>query len=174
MDKYLLSQIIVIIATVFISFTYFIKNRKKFLIVFILYSMFYGMHYLLLGALTGFLMNMVSIIRNIIFYKWEIKKKKNNKNFLIILFLIIIIFTIFSYKDIFSLVSMSASIISTYSIWQKNPKVYRILAIVVSICFIIYAIHIKSLFAIITEVILLFAEIAGLIVLKIQNNRKVI
>ena len=36
--------------------------------MFILYSLFYGIHYLLLNALTGFLMNMVSIIRNIVFY----------------------------------------------------------------------------------------------------------
>ena len=69
MNYYLLSQTIVIIATIFIAFTYVIKNRKKILILFILYSIFYGLHYLLLNAITGFLMNLVSIIRNIIFYK---------------------------------------------------------------------------------------------------------
>lgn len=169
MDKYLLSQIAVIIATIFIAFTYFFKNRKKILILFILYSIFYGIHYLLLDALTGFLMNIVSIIRNIVFFRCEIKNKENSKLFLAFLFSIIIVFGTYSYKDIFSIISMTASLTSTYSIWQKNPKIYRVLAILVSICFIVYAIHIKSLLAIITEIILLFAEFIGLILLKSQK-----
>ena len=172
MDKYLLSQISVIIATVFIAFTYFSKNRKKFLILFILYSIFYGIHYLLLNAITGFLMNLVSIIRNIVFFRYEIQKKENSKLFLIFLFTIIIIFGMCSYKDLFSIISIFASLLSTYSVWQKNPKVYRILAILVSICFIIYAIHIKSIFAIVTEIALLVAEFIGLILLKFQNLTK--
>lgn len=172
MNYYLLSQIIVIVATIFIAFTYFIKNRKKILILFILYSIFYGIHYLLLNAITGFLMNLVSIIRNIIFYKQEINNKQNSKIFLVVLFSIIILFTLCSYKDYYSLISMSASLISTYSIWQKNPIIYRILAVIVSICFIIYAIHINSVFAIITEVFLLTTEIIGLILLKIQKDRQ--
>ena len=172
MNYYLLSQIIVIVATIFIAFTYFIKNRKKILILFILYSIFYGIHYLLLNAITGFLMNLVSIIRNIIFYKQEINNKQNSKIFLVVLFSIIILFTLCSYKDYYSLISMSASLISTYSIWQKSPIIYRILAVIVSICFIIYAIHINSVFAIITEVFLLTTEIIGLILLKIQKDRQ--
>ena len=171
MNYYNLSQIAVIIATIFIAFTYFLKSRKKILILFILYSSFYGMHYLLLNAMTGFLMNLVSIVRNIIFFRHEINNKENSKLFLLILFIIIIIFTIFSYKDYFSLISMFASMISTYSIWQKNHVLYKVLAVVVSICFIIYAIHINSLFAILTEVLLLLAEIIGLCLIKIQKNR---
>jgi hypothetical protein len=61
MNKYLFSQIAVIIATVFLGLTYFSKDRKKILILFILYSAFYGVHYILLEAITGFFMNMISI-----------------------------------------------------------------------------------------------------------------
>lgn len=172
MNYYFLSQIAVIIATIFIAFTYFLKSRKKVLILFILYSIFCGIHYLLLNAMTGFLMNMVSIVRNIIFFRNEVKDKNNSKIFLAVLFSIIILFTVWSYKDAFSLVSMCASLISAYSLWQRNPVVYRCLAVVVSLCFIVYAIHINSLFAIITEVMLLVAEIIGLILLKIQKSDK--
>ena len=171
MNNYLISQILVILATIFISVTYFEKNRKNILILFIFYSVLYGIHYLLLSALTGFFMNMVSIGRNIIFYRHEKKKQENSIYFLIILFIIIILFGIFSYKDMFSIISMSASLISTYSIWQRNIKVYRVLAIIVSICFIIYAIHINSLFAIITEVILLMAEFIGVLLLVLKREK---
>lgn len=170
MNNYLLSQILVILATIFISVTYFEKRRKNILILFIFYSILYGIHYLLLGALTGFFMNMVSIVRNIIFYRHEKRKQENSICFLLVLFIIIIVFGIFSYKDMFSIISMSASLISTYSVWQKNIKVYRYLAVVVSICFIIYAIHINSLFAIITEAILLFAEMIGILLLFFKKK----
>ena len=171
MNNYLISQGLVILATIFISVTYFEKNRKNILILFISYSVLYGIHYLLLSALTGFFMNMVSIGRNIIFYRHEKKKQENSIYFLIILFIIIILFGVFSYNDMFSIISMSASLISTYSVWQRNIKVYRILAIIVSICFIIYAIHINSLFAIITEVILLMAEFIGVLLLVLKKGK---
>lgn len=171
MNNYLVSQILVILATIFISVTYFEKNRKNILILFIFYSVLYGIHYLLLSALTGFFMNMVSIGRNIIFYRHEKKKQENSIYFLIILFIIIILFGVFSYNDMFSIISMSASLISTYSVWQRNIKVYRVLAIIVSICFIIYAIHINSLFAIITEVILLMAEFIGVLLLVLKKGK---
>lgn len=171
MNNYLISQGLVILATIFISVTYFEKNRKNILILFIFYSVLYGIHYLLLSALTGFFMNMVSIGRNIIFYRHEKKKQENSIYFLIILFIIIILFGVFSYNDMFSIISMSASLISTYSVWQRNIKVYRILAIIVSICFIIYAIHINSLFAIITEVILLMAEFIGVLLLVLKKGK---
>ena len=171
MNNYLISQILVILATFFISVTYIEKQRKKILILFIFYSILYGIHYLLLGALTGFLMNIVSIIRNIIFYINEKKNKENKISFLIILFIIIISFGIFSYKDLFSIISISASLMSTYSIWQKNIRLYRLIAIIVSICFIIYAIHINSLFAIITEIILLITELTGIILLVFKKEK---
>lgn len=166
LNNYFISQILVIISTIFISITYFTKKRSKVLIIFIFYSCLYGLHYLLLGALTGFLMNIVSIIRNVLFYLNEQRHKENSVLFLLILYIIILLFTLYSYKDIYGIVSMSASLLSTYSVWQKNLKIYRFIAIIVSILFIIYAIHINSLFALITEVILLFAEIIGIFINK--------
>lgn len=161
MGKYLISQILVILATIVIAITYVSKSRKKILILFIIYNILYGIHYLLLNAFTGFYMNLVSVGRNV-FFLFNLKKdKENGIIFLLVLFSIIIGIGIYSYQDFFSLISMSASLLSTYSVWQKNIKSYRYIAVIVSIEFIIYAIHINSLFAIITEVFLLFVELIG-------------
>lgn len=160
---YVLSQVFVIIATILLGITYFLKSKVKILSLCILYNIFYGIHYLLLGALTGSMMNIVSLIRNIIFFLNGKKGKENKLIYLIILSLISIIFCIITYKNLFSIISLSASILSTYSVWQDNIFKYKIIAIPVSICFLIYALHIKSLFAIITETILLLSAIIGLI-----------
>jgi len=171
MSLYLLSQIFVIIATLILGITYFLKDKVKIMVLCLFYCLFYGIHYLLLGAFTGTMMNMVSFIRNFWFFQNSKKNKKNSKLVLIILFAISIISCIFTYKDIFSIVSLIASILSTYSVWQDNVKLYKILAIPVSICFLIYAIHINSIFAIITESILLLMEVVALIKIHIDKKK---
>ena len=149
MDLYLLSQIFVILSIILLGVTYFLKNKTQILILCIFYCVFYGIHYLLLGALTGSMMNLVSLIRNYCFFRNSKKNKKNSKIMLVFLVLIAIIFCFITYKDVFCIISLIASIISTYSIWQDNIKVYKVLAIPVSICFLIYAVHINSILAII-------------------------
>lgn len=171
--SYLLSQIFVILAIIILAITYFLKDKTKILILCLIYCIFYGVHYLLLGAITGAMMNLVSLIRNYWFFRNSKNNKKNSKLVLIILLLISIIFGIITYKDMFSIISIIASLISTYSIWQDDVKLYKILAIPVSICFTVYAIHINSLVAIITELFLLITEVIAIIKLyfnKLKNN----
>ena len=67
MSKYIVSQLFVVIATLCIGSTYVCKNKKTIMFLCIIYGIFYGTHYLLLGATTGFMMNLVSITRNIWF-----------------------------------------------------------------------------------------------------------
>lgn len=169
-DLYLLSQICVIISVIILGTTYFLKDKVTILILCLIYCVFYGIHYLLLGAITGSLMNIISFLRNLWFFRNSKRNKKNSKLVLYILFFISSVFCIISYSDVFSLVSLIASLLSTYSIWQDNVKIYKFLAVPVSICFIIYAIHIGSVVAIITEVVLLIMEIVALIKVYIEGK----
>lgn len=170
LDLYLLSQICVIISVIILGATYFLKDKVKILVLCLIYCIFYGIHYLLLGAITGSFMNLVSFLRNYWFYRNSKNKKENSKVVLYVLFLISSVFCIISYNDVFSLVSLTASLLSTYSIWQDNVKIYKILSMPVSICFIIYAVHINSVVAIFTEVILLIIEIVAIIRLYIDSR----
>lgn len=160
---YFISQLFVIIATISLGATYFFKDKVRILVFCIIYNIFYGIHYLLLSASTGFMMNLVSLIRNVIFFSNSKKEKQNSVVYLIILSVISMIFCIITYKDAYSIVSMIASILSIYSVWQDNTLIYKILALPVSICFLVYAIHINSLFAIITEIVLLITQTSALI-----------
>lgn len=170
MNSYLLSQLFVITATILLGITYFAKKKKNILILCVLYCIFYGLHYLLLNAITGALMTLISLIRNYWFYINSKKNRENSKLILITLILIAIISGVMGYQDIFSIVSIFASITSTYSIWQDNIKIYRFLAVPVSLCFLIYAIHINSVIAIFTEIILLIMEIIGIISLYLNKK----
>jgi hypothetical protein len=172
MSTYLLSQILVFIATIFIGATYLVKDKKTITLLCVIYCIFYAGHYLLLGAFTGFIMTVISAFRNILFYKNAVEKKDNSFGILFLFIFIAIVSGIFTFQDYFSIISIVASCISTYSIWQKDNKKYRLFAIPVSCCFIIYGVHINSIISIITETILLLIEILGVIIYLLNNFKE--
>ena len=168
---YIISQIFVVIATICLGISYVTKDKKTIMLLCVVYGIFYGTHYLLLGATTGFIMTLVSISRNIWFYINAKNNKKNSRLVLIILVIIAVVTGLLSYQDIFSITSIMANILSTYSIWQDNVKLYRYLAVPVSFAFIAYAVHIRSTFSIITELVLLLIEIIGILDIIIKTKK---
>ena len=160
---YIISQVFVIVAMLFLGISYLQRDKKTIMILCIVYSVLYGGQYLLLGALTGFAMNIVSIIRNIWFYINAKSNRKNNKLVLMLLITIAIIFAVVSYDNIFSVIPALATILFTYSVWQNNTKVYRWLSLPISALWLSYNIVYKSAFGIIAELVLLTFEITGII-----------
>lgn len=170
MNRYILSQILVLISSIFIAASFFSKKKKDVTILCVLYCIFYSVHYLLLGAYTGMFMSLISASRNILFYRYA-KKNMNNKFITLIFFSSFAIITgIYSYQDLFSFISILANILSTYSIWQDNINKYRLYAIPVSFCFIVYAVHINSIFSLVIELILLIIEIISVMGINCNNN----
>ena len=166
MSNYVLSQLLVIVSTIFIGASYLAKSKKRVMLLCVVYCIFYSSHYMLLGAYTGMVMSLISACRNIYFYYYAKRNKRNNYFSLIFFMMFAFISGIIFYQDYISIVSMSANMLSTYSIWQDNVVKYRILAIPVSLGFIIYAIHISSIFSLIMELFLLGIELIGVFSLK--------
>lgn len=129
---YILSQIFTIINYTLLGLTYYAKDRKKILIISFLSIIANGVAYILLSAWTGLAMCIVALIRNVIFILDERRNGKkdtiNKKDIiiLIVLYLITIISTIFTYDGFLSLLSVFATSIYTYSVWQKKPSMYKI------------------------------------------------
>ena len=115
--NYLLSQICVILAVILLGITYLIKDKRIILFLSILIASLYGAQYLLLSAMSGFYMNLVSIIRNIWFYINAKNKKKNSIIVLIVLYIIAIVLGVISFKNVFSILPILATMLYTYSIW---------------------------------------------------------
>ncbi|MBQ9319006.1 MAG: YgjV family protein [Bacilli bacterium] len=123
----------------------------------------------MLGAISDFTMNMVSIIRNIWFYPNAKANKKNDITIFIVLCVLSIIIGVCSFDGIFSILPVIITIIFTYSVWQDNNKVYRLLDLPMSIMWITYNTYCQSLFGIIAESILLILEIIA--VIKIYQKK---
>lgn len=174
---YVASQALIIIIYACLCSTYFLRNRKKILILNIIAHIIQAISFLLLGGLTGVAMNAIYIARDVFFVADEKNNKKLDKItkrdvLILICFIVaIIILTIFTYNGLSSLLSVIATIVSTFAVWQKNTKVYKILGTPVSIAWLGYHISLKSVFAIILESILLISTIIGYALERIKSKR---
>ena len=174
--SYILSQVFTIIMYGLLALTYYAKDRKKVLILSFLSLIANGIAYIFLNAWTGLAMCIVALIRNIIFLMDERKNGKRetiNKTdviILIILYAIAIISAIFTYDGFLSLLSVFATALYTFSVWQKKTNIYKLLGIPIGILWISYNIYIMSIFGIILEAILLVCSITGYIIETKKNK----
>lgn len=172
---YVISQIFTIIMYALLGISYYAKNRKTVLILNFLSLIANGIAFILLGAYTGLAMVGVAIIRNIIFLIDENKNGKASKItkkdiiILIILYIISLISAVFTYDGLLSLLSVIATMLYTYSVWQKKTNIYKVLGIPVSILWVIYNIYIKSIFGILLEAVLLICSATGYLIETRKN-----
>lgn len=173
---YIISQIFTILTYGLLAISYYGKSRKNVLIISFLSVAANTIAYILLNAYTGVAMCIVALIRNIIFLIDERRNGKRetiNKTDIIILtvlYTISIISAVFTYDGFFSLLSVLATLVYTFSVWQKKTNVYKLLGIVVGFLWIWYNIYIMSIVGIILETILLICSTTGYL-LEISKKR---
>lgn len=164
---YVLSQIVTIFVYIFLSLTYCVKSRKLILGFSFLSNFLNSIAFILLGAYTSSAMCAISILRDIIFLIDEKINGKSNKitkkdiGLLAIVYGICGIAIICTFKGPLTLLYATASMLYTFSIWQKNNKLYRFMGIPVTLIVIIDSIIIKSIFGVILQVIVLITSIMG-------------
>lgn len=156
--NYIFSQIFILINYLISIATYQCKNRKTILLLNLLATFITAASYILLSAYTGFAMTLVAATRNILFL---LSKKKKNITTLIFLYILTFVLTLFSYNGLLSLMTVIATVIYTYSVWQTSTKIYKILGIPVGLVAIIYNIYIFSIIGIIFESLITSSAIIG-------------
>lgn len=172
---YIISQIFTVIMYVLLAVTYYAKNRKTVLIISFLSLVANAIAYILLSAYSGLAMCIVALVRNIIFIIDERKNGKSEKIskkdiiILVILYIVSIISAVFTYDGFLSLMSVLATMLYTYSVWQKKTSIYKMLGIPIGVLWVVYNLYVKSLFGVILEGILLICSAIGY-VLEIRKK----
>jgi len=165
--EYIWSQVLTILMYITLAITYYLKNRRAILIVNFLGCALIAGAYFLLSAHTGVAMAVIAVVRNLVFL---IDEKKNGKKeeitkkdivILILIYLIIIGVTIPSYNGFLSLLSVFATSLYTFAVWQKKTIVYKALGVPIGLLWILYNTYIRSLFGIILESVLLLFVVTG-------------
>lgn len=158
-----IAQILGFIALIFIVLSYQNTKKERFLLIQIFANIFFGLQYLTLKAFSAFCSSVISLIRTIIFFKYE---KKNNKVPIIILIIILLIITIFgiiTYEGIYSLIPIIIALAYTYGTWQEKLKLTYTIGIIASILWIYYNFLVGAYISIIGSIFELFASLIGLI-----------
>ena len=131
----------------FISFQH--NEKKKILWTQAFGAVMFTLHFFLLGAFTGMIMNLLSIPRNLVF---AVEHKKEKQLFFTILFILLFIISgIFTWESPRSAFPISAMSLGTIVFSLKSPSVIRFCSLPISIFWLIYNIISISYAGILTE-----------------------
>lgn len=167
--NYILSQICVIVGIGLYALTYLLKTKKSVLIVGLIGVVLNTISFVLLGAYTGAVVNLVAILRSLWFF-FEEKKGKRTWVSLTVVLTLIVIATIFTYQNIIDLLPLVAGLTYAFACWQKNIPLYRWLGILVSSIYILYDIYFNSIFGVVSESIAIVCAVTGLILGMIKKK----
>ena len=92
-------------------------------------NIFYTISYLLLGALPAVLIDIVSLFRCIIFYKYDKRRKKCPIFIMAFLIFLTIMIGIFTCKNIFDFIPIIISIIYIVTTWQDSINIIQTIII---------------------------------------------
>ena len=139
----IIAQVFSAIAYILFLFCYHGKNMKSLLTIKLTADIFGTMSYILLGAYSGMAMNIISGIRGIIYLNND-KKFFKHKIWMFIFMFISLFSAVITWKSFYSILPAIAGAISTYSLWQKNIKVARIIALLINILLFSYNLCVGS------------------------------
>jgi len=143
----------------FISFQ--VSSSKKLLLVQIATAAVFCVHYLLIGAISACILNVVGIVRNIIYYHKD--KKLFSGRYIPYLFgLIMLISGLLSWQGIFSLFLVSGQVINTVCLSLRDPQNIRKSILVSSPLVLIYDVFAISIGGIIYESVVIISSVIGL------------
>lgn len=123
MEKFIVSQVVGLVSLIMLFNSLQVNEKKNILKFQTLSSFFLSLQYLLLNAMTGFYMNLMCLIRNFIYNKW-------NNNIPVIYFILIstimlVLGLIGSVNNAIDFLPTVGVILNTYGLWQKNLKITR-------------------------------------------------
>jgi hypothetical protein len=174
---YIFSQVFVVITYALLMATYLAKSKRSIVLLCSISLVTNATAYILLGAWTGLAMCIIAMLRNL-YILWDEKKHgksqkitKKDVIFLIIVYIAIILVTIPTYNGFLSLLSVFATALYTYSIWQKSTRVYKFCGIPVGMLWLFYNGYVKSIFGVILEFVLLTTSTIGYILETKKNKR---
>lgn len=177
---YVTSQVLMAVGLAFFITTYFVTSRGKLLGLNIASNMIFASGFALLGGWSAMAMCGIAACRDItsgIINKNRTAKDANKTTRLDYGLLIfwLTLFTIgmtITMRGFISLFPYFETLLFTFSIWQKNIFIYRLLGIFCAGLWIVYNAWIINFVGLMSESVVLVAVLAGLI-LYIRNNRSV-
>jgi hypothetical protein len=137
-------------------------QREKMLGIKMITHFFFFLHYLLLGAMSGSVVNIVGAARIYVFKRRLFKKWANNKIWLYFFILLFIIVGLVTWDGYITLLPVTGMVIGTIAFWLHQPKQIRFLIVFSTLPWIVYNILVNSYPGIIGNVLILISTGLGI------------
>lgn len=159
----MLGQITSIIGMVITIISFQMKTRKQIILMQTAGSAFFLLSYFLLGSWSAVCLNVVFLIRNIVFYFSKDKKWAQHKAWLVALLCAVVAAGLIGFRSWLDILPVVGSVFGTVAMYMKNENMLRLLKLGDSPCWLIYNCTIPSTGGIICEVFNMISIIVGLI-----------
>ena len=162
-------QIIGLIGTCFFFLSYQFKNNKTLFRVQLISYIFYTIHFILLGAITGAASYATNLLRS--FFLSSENKKFHEMKFCVLICIIQIAVGIITWKGYISLLPMIGNVVLTIGNYTYNPKIIRFTGLFInSPLWMIHNIIVGSIAGIIDEAVMMLSIIISLFRFKKTDN----
>ncbi len=158
----IIGQIVGAMAIVFGFLSFQMNSAKKILTMQLVVTVLFSIHYLLIGALSGFALNLVGIVRNIVYYNLN-SKNKSSKVIPIFFAAVMAIAGFISWQGFFSLFMIAGLVINSVCMSFSNSKNIKRSILVSSPMVIVYNVAFFSIGGIIYESVVIASSIVGLV-----------
>ena len=157
----LIGHILGFIAVALFFYSYQCSEKRKLVVIQTIATSLSVVQYLLIGAYSGFALNIVCIIRNVIFY-FRDKKQKTGLVAPIVLAVCMAVMSFFSWEGLHSLLITAGLAFNTLCMGVCNAKTFRKTILISSTLILIYNIFASSYSGMLSESISLISVLIGI------------
>ena len=158
---YFIGQGLGVIAVILGFVNYQVKTREQVLLVNIATTLCFVLHYMLIGAFSGMVMNLVGFVRGIVFY-FVGKNGKVARGWAILFAAIMCIIGIIGWEAWYSVFVVVALMINSYALSFSDPQNIRKSILITSPMVIVYDSFVLSFGGIVYESVAIISSVIGL------------
>ncbi len=159
----LLIQGIGFLALIFVILSFQKKKRVTILLLMFVGLLLFVVHYSLLKAWIGALMNLIEVCVVFVSYKKETEKWAKQKFWPYIFIACYIAVGLFTAKTTTDFLPIIAQIFGAIAVWQKNPKTIRFIMLIPRPLWFFYNFIVGSYAGMLTELFILTSVLVGII-----------
>ena len=165
----IIAQILGFITVILGFLAYQVKNDKQLLVVNLLDCAVFAVHYYLLGAIPGAVLNTVGVVRSFVYYHKD-KPFYKPRLFPVLFALIMLVLGVWSADSIYSVLVIAALVINTLCLSFKSAQRVRISVLITCPMVLIYDVLVRSWGGAVYESVAIVSAIIGIIRYRKQET----
>lgn len=165
-------QIVGVFALLVAIYSFQQKERKGILFFQTISCILFMAHFLLLGAYTGAVFNLIGLARCLVFYHRGQKAWASSPVWLVAFFVVITVAVAATWDNIYSLFPTIAMYFTTVSLWVSKARLVRLLSFPSSPLWLVYNIANRSYAGMLTESFVMVSILIAIIRFDIMGTKE--